>query len=108
MQNEIHNEKVMYYLEQQLPAKKIRVLLQQEGVDESALEHLMEFVRKYKGSVRTRKGLRCLAWGFAFLLAGFFCTLVFQNTSINYNIALYGFTSVGVTLVILGMAFLLG
>lgn len=101
-----HTAKVKALLEQQLHHEEIKAALLQDGVDETTLNELMKMVFKHRNEKRVNKGLGILVLGLMFLLAGFLCTICFQNGSFNYAISLYGFTSLGIVLVFAGMIFI--
>jgi len=103
-----HTAKVKALLEQQLHHDEIKAALLQEGVDESTLNEMMTLVFKHQNAKRVNKGLGVLVIGLLFLFAGFFCTICFHNSTLNYQISLYGFTSLGITLVFAGMVMIFG
>ncbi|MFN7312735.1 MAG: hypothetical protein ACK5UI_04560 [Bacteroidota bacterium] len=106
--HEQHTAKVKALLEQQLQHEEIKSTLLQDGVDETTLNELMKQVFKHQNAKRVNKGLGILVLGLLFLFAGFFCTICFHNSTLNYQISLYGFTSLGITLVFAGMIMIFG
>ncbi|MCU0422028.1 MAG: hypothetical protein MUC81_04385 [Bacteroidia bacterium] len=86
----------------------IKQQLVDEGYTIEATDELIAAIRKQRYNKKVNKAIAVIAVGLMLLFAGFFCTICFHNTTLNYQISLYGFTSLGITLVFIGMIMIFG
>jgi hypothetical protein len=95
-------------IDEGLETDKIRHRLAGSGADENTIETI---IHQLKAQIYLRRRKRGFLFGLAgtiLLVVGFLLTVLFYHSGISIHYVMYGMTSVGVILVLVGMIDVLG
>lgn len=90
-------------LRQGMSDQDIEFLLQEHYRDDFLVKNLMNEVKRLRNSQKTASGLTFIMIGAAFLLFGFLFSITLGASSHFFTLFLYGFTSIGILIVFIGM-----
>ena len=79
-----------------------------KGVDEIHLNEISQKINSYKNNKRLKTGFRIIGMGAAFLLSSCLITLFTDYSNEYCSFALYGLTSIGACILIVGFIFVFG
>lgn len=80
------------------PVKTIHQLLQKEGLKEELLVEAMCRIKLLVYKKRKTRGVQLMVAGGVMLIAGFVMTVLMFHQNVNFDMIMYGFTSVGTIL----------
>ncbi len=80
------------------PVKTIHQLLQKEGLKEELLVEAMCRIKLLVYKKRKTRGVQLMVAGGVLLIAGFVMTVLMFHQNVNFDMIMYGFTSVGTIL----------
>lgn len=87
---------------------RIILELSRRGLQNELIDEVLEHLKKFRYAKRRNRGMNLLAVGCVCLLLGFLCTLFVSYSDVTFQYSLYGFTLIGITLVIIGVADIMG
>jgi hypothetical protein len=87
---------------------KIRSYLSNAGMDKQSIESLIHQLKSQLYLKRRKRGFTFGIIGSIMLVIGFLLTVLFYHSGISIHFVMYGMTSVGVILLLIGMIDILG
>lgn len=101
----IDNTVLRHWVEQKLPAETVRTMLQESGLDEETISQYLRQFRKLRGEKRQFTGFIILGIGSFLGLLSTILSLINPIPEL-FNLVLYGFTSVALVVIFLGLYFI--
>ena len=105
-------DKLLQSAEELLNAGKdnedIRKALQAAGADQSTLDSIISQIRSLRYLRRRKRGFIIGAIGSGILIVGFFLTVILFHHGSSFNAIMYGMTSIGVIMLLIGMVEIMG
>ena len=101
----IDNTVLRQWVEQKLPAETVRTMLEESGMNEETISQYLHQFKKLRGEKRQFTGFIILGIG-SFL--GLLSTIISLINPIPelFNLVLYGFTSVALAVIFVGLYFI--
>ncbi|MBS1634747.1 MAG: hypothetical protein JST26_02415 [Bacteroidetes bacterium] len=107
MQNEdVYNalyDRARDMLEQQLSFELIYEKLQKEGADPLTASEVVSQLKMVHYARKRKRGSQIILFGSLFLLIGFICTCAFFHSGMPIHWVLYGFTTLGLIIIFIGL-----
>ncbi|MBX7205745.1 MAG: hypothetical protein K1X81_10020 [Bacteroidia bacterium] len=86
----------------------IELELTKRGLQHEMVQEVIKHIKDLRYAKRRSRGMNLLTAGCVFLLLGFLCTLFVSYSDTTFHYTLYGFTMLGICLVMLGVADIMG
>lgn len=80
------------------PVKSIHNMLQKEGLKEDVLIEAMCRIKLLVYKKRKSRGVQLMVGGGVLLITGFVMTVLMFHQNVNFDMIMYGFTSIGTLL----------
>jgi hypothetical protein len=87
---------------------EIREILLSRGHAEELIQQTVEQVFRIRNARRMNKAMVFILAGAVFLVTGFLCSILFEKGMAIYTVALFGFTSLGIILLFVGLVLAFG
>lgn len=88
--------------------QSIAAALNKRGLGPDHVQELIARVKRFRQDRRRKRGTTLIGIGSLFLFLGFLLTMMLSYSDPSFHYTLYGFTMLGILLVILGMADVMG
>jgi len=82
--------------------------LKQKTEDEANIADIIKRLKKLRHAVKTKNGLTKLGIGALFLVVGFLITCINFHNNQSFTFVMYGFTSIGLVLMLWGLYEIIG
>ena len=86
----------------------IRKTLESSGADTTTLDSIISQIRAIRYLKRRKRGFVIGAIGSGILIIGFLLTVIMFHSGSSFNAVMYGMTSIGVIMLLIGMIEVLG
>lgn len=88
--------------------EEIENQLKQKTNDEATITDIIKRLKKVRHAVKTKSGLMKLGIGALFLVVGFLITCINFHNNQSFTFVMYGFTSIGLVLMLWGLYEIIG
>ncbi|MDX2174159.1 MAG: hypothetical protein SFY56_13735 [Bacteroidota bacterium] len=82
--------------------------LKQKTKDEATIIDIIKRLKKVRHAIKTKSGLTKLGIGALFLVVGFLITCINFHNNQSFTFVMYGFTSIGLVLMLWGLYEIIG
>ena len=96
-------ERARELLEQQLSFELIHEKLLKEGAEPLTTSEIVSQLKKLYYARKRKRGSQIILFGSLFLLIGFICTCAFFHSGMPIHWVLYGFTTLGLIIIFIGL-----
>jgi len=102
-----YQKAVMLY-EQLKSFDEIKIVLENDGLDKSTIEHLIHSIKAIHYAKKRKIGTNTILAGIIFLLIGFIATFACFHSNLNVTWAMFSFTSLGLIIIFIGLIYIFG